>query len=887
MKNKPFISRFSPNRTDPEDLEAITVQREDLIASSVSSVRESTLTENKHHLLFVGPRGAGKTHTIALINHRVSQMADLNDKLRIAWLNEDETSDTLLALLLRIYRALSVKYPAEFPIDLLESVFDIEARDVALMKMKELLLEQISGRVVLIMMENLDALFRDMSIIEQRAWRAFIQDHPVFCMVFTAQRLFNGVSKHDEPFYGFFKITHLKPFNVQDAVDLLCKIAELREDKKFAQFIESPRGRARIRALHHLTGGNQRLFIILSDFINCESLDTLVGPFEELVDEQLTPYYQERLRWLPPLQRKIVEFLCAASKPLPVMNIARHLFTEHASISGQLRDLRNIGYVICNKRGKESLYELSEPLMRLSYQVKECRGSAPLRLLVDFLRVWYDHAELAQRMGSLPMDAVITRNYIDYALTLFRSEGNLCHQFLREDAERIDFSSICEDDINALRELAEEVGEPVDRLKLASALAACGNYRDAIVEYDAVLQNSEITQNVRSNALYNRGVICDKIGDTDAAMSDWTILIKLEGAPVDVVSSALYNRGVTHGDKGNMDNAITDYTAVIELEGASVGVVADALTNRGFVYREHGDMEAAMADYTAVTELEGASADRVADALTNRGFAYSEHGDMEAAMVDYSAVIELEGAPVNQVANAFTSRGFIHWNQGDMDNAIADWSAHIELEGVSVDDVAKALNNRGCAYHRQASIDAAISDWVAVIEMEDAFEEVKSRVCFALSTVTMERSEWSRAFGYLRSAFSFSEYDVSIYRSKTPEYVRAIFDSGQSDKDWKPKLDQFLKINIDNGVLQELATGLTESIAFLESSNISPDGLREWCDLWSGYARDHAELALAARLLSTGVSYFNSGKERSALLDLPEEERRILEQALGLADKAD
>ena len=106
-----FISRFSPNRTDPEDLERINVQREDLLARSVAALRESVLTENKHHLLFIGPRGCGKSHLLTLIVHRLQGQADLADGLRIAWLNEDQTSTSFLDLLLRICRALAIATP--------------------------------------------------------------------------------------------------------------------------------------------------------------------------------------------------------------------------------------------------------------------------------------------------------------------------------------------------------------------------------------------------------------------------------------------------------------------------------------------------------------------------------------------------------------------------------------------------------------------------------------------------------------------------------------------------------------------------------------------------------------------------------------------------------
>ena len=49
--------------------------------------------------------------------------------------------------------------------------------------------------------------------------------------------------------------------------------------------------------------------IVLSGFVTRESLDQLVAPFQKMADD-LTPYYQERLRWISPLQRRIVELLC-------------------------------------------------------------------------------------------------------------------------------------------------------------------------------------------------------------------------------------------------------------------------------------------------------------------------------------------------------------------------------------------------------------------------------------------------------------------------------------------------------------------------------------------------------------------------------------------------
>ncbi|RYZ42473.1 MAG: hypothetical protein EOO71_07570, partial [Myxococcaceae bacterium] len=85
---------FTPSRTDPEDLEFILVQRQSLLRDAVERVRESVLTANKHHLLFAGPRGSGKTHLVTLIVSRLGNDGEISGRMRLAWLNEDETCTT-------------------------------------------------------------------------------------------------------------------------------------------------------------------------------------------------------------------------------------------------------------------------------------------------------------------------------------------------------------------------------------------------------------------------------------------------------------------------------------------------------------------------------------------------------------------------------------------------------------------------------------------------------------------------------------------------------------------------------------------------------------------------------------------------------------------------
>ena len=85
-----YLSHFTPSMMAPETLEAMLVQREPLLSRSLGHVLESLRTGSRHHTLFVGPRGIGKTHLISLLHHRLSSTAEAKEKALIAWMREEE-----------------------------------------------------------------------------------------------------------------------------------------------------------------------------------------------------------------------------------------------------------------------------------------------------------------------------------------------------------------------------------------------------------------------------------------------------------------------------------------------------------------------------------------------------------------------------------------------------------------------------------------------------------------------------------------------------------------------------------------------------------------------------------------------------------------------------
>jgi len=468
MNKELYLSRFTPSLLDAETLEAIFVQREKLAGRLVDLIHESTMTGNKHYMLLIGPRGIGKTHLVSLVYHRVLGRNELQDHLRIAWLREEECVTSFVDFLQTILGVLQERHHDDDLKRGYEQLVNLSIQE-AESRAEQLLLEFLKGKTLLVIAENLDDIFHGLAKEGQEKLRAFIQNNPVFTILATSQSLFSGVSVRTSPFYGFFDTHHLQGLSFEDAVTMMAKIARHQDNEELATLLQKPHGRFRVRAVHHLAGGNPRVYVIFSQLLTCQSLDELVEPVLRTLDD-LTPYYQERIRHLSAQQRKIVDYFCQQRHAVSVSDIAKHSRVTHQTASSQLKKLRDMGYVCNHQVGRESYYELREPLMRLSRDVKRFRGES-IRLLISFLRNWYSHAELSKRLGSFRSKASVEREDIRRAMETVVQEPDdprlsACLRDYERDYEAGDFTSALE----VAEELLEARGFSSDWMKHAKCL---------------------------------------------------------------------------------------------------------------------------------------------------------------------------------------------------------------------------------------------------------------------------------------------------------------------------------------------------------------------------------------------------------------------------------
>jgi tetratricopeptide (TPR) repeat protein len=673
MPDRPFLSRFTPSRTDPDILEAIFVQRHELANDTVERIHESAVSGNKHHLLFIGPRGSGKTHLVSLIFRRVALSEDLHERLRIAWLGEDETTTSFLDLLLRIYRALQQRYANEFPAEALEALYQLSAAAAA-KRLGKQLLEKLAGRTLLVIVENVDALFAGLKAAGQKQWRAFIQENAVFTTLATSQQLFDGVSRRDSAFFGFFRTEHLRPLTVEEAVLLLRKIAELSEeseDKNLAGFLQTPAGRARVRALHHLSGGNHRIYIVLSEFVTRETLDELIGPFEKMIDE-LTPYYQARVKGLSPQQRKLVEFLCGYRQPVPVTQIARSLFMTHQTATSQLKGLREKGYVQSQPRGRESLYELTEPLMRICVEVKE-NWREPIRLIVDFLRIWYT----PEQLRTLPARSSLEQLYVHSAReAIDRGEEDLRVRSIIFDLDDQRQRGQPKERIRMLEELSETRGDVDDWVEFADALQKEGRHAESLAACNEALERDP----KNPSAWLLMGVALGSTGRHEEELAAFGKALEFD--PKRVI--AWINRGIALGKLGRYEEALAAYEQACTLDPESVR----AWVNRGDALRKLGKHAEALAAYEQACTLDPKSA----HAWNNRGITLEHLGRYAEALAAYEQACTLDP----KSARAWVNRGDTLRKLGKHTEALAAYEQACTLDPKS----AFAWTNRGDALRK-------------------------------------------------------------------------------------------------------------------------------------------------------------------------------------------
>lgn len=918
--NNNFLSSFTPSLMSSETLEAIFVQRHKLVEDLIESVRHSAETANKHFRLLIGMRGIGKTHTIALIYHRLKKIEELQDNLLIAWLKEEEWGVNFwLDLLIRIFQALAFEYPESYETKLkqdVEFIYEFSAEE-ATRYAERILREFIGDKTLLLLAENLDEIFNGLGDSGQKQFRAYLQNNNLITIIATSQSLFNGVSNKDAPFYGFFNPKYLDKLTIEEATNLLSKIAQRQQDKELESFIQSSMGKDRIKAIHHLAGGNHRVYIIFSQFLTRNALDELVKPVMQTLDE-LTPYYQARMQSLSPQQRKIIELLCDKSNALPVKEIAQRCFISHQTASSQLKDLRKKGYVIAESIGRESFYELQEPLMRICLEVKKQRGE-PIKLFIDFLRIWYTKEELLERYLSLPEEAKIEKQYIKQAMNISLTDEQISEKlylFIQEKILDMDSEKLFE--ILNQKNIDDDIW-----LYTGDTFYESGNYETALKVCNLALKNNsdnieilrikaqtlfELEYNEENLYIHNRlinltpldskvwnnkGVILGRMGKYPEELRAYDEALKLE--PTDI--NALRNKALSLYKLEQYEQAIEVFNQVIQhypKDAMSWSDKSRALLNIG----KHDE---ALESVNYAISLDS----KYINSWINKGIICYKMKLYEESLMAFEEAIKLDKDNLEAMiliiytleklkkydeALEYCNILFIHDS-----NNITAWSSKFNIQ-IELNQYKEALisSEKMIQIQPQNAV-SWLSKGIALYYLENYYQSIESfdkaieinpnfsSAFLAKTEAILKLNNWEEGFKKLDDALNrFANKKEESHIGDTSEYIKIIWDSTRDINVWKSRIKTLVKIYDKHQVISVLSKGIVDHIPKLMSEMVSNKLARTWLEIWQSIVGNKPELSIALRFLKTAVEYKETKGDRRILLQLAKEEREILEPLVKL-----
>ena len=359
----PQIRKFNPGtlQSDEEVIRQFVVRNRelDIVLEVLSGNIDSPSCQ---HVLVVGPRGQGKTMLLARLAAELRRDGELSKPLFPVRFMEDSQEifnlgdfwlDTLFHL-----EGESAKHDPAFAQELRETHAALTARWREETLEKQALAAVLDaadrlGKKLVLMVENLQALWRDVD--DDFGWklRGVLQSEPQIMLVASATSRFKGLDDAEQPFFELFRIVGLEPLGTDEC-------------RRLWQVVSGDEVTGReIRPLEILTGGSPRLLVIVSGFGRHLSLRRLMEELVRLIDDH-TEYFRGHLETLGKTERRVYLAVMDLWQPSSSGEISARARMDVRAVSTMLGRLVERGAVIAEGSGRKRMYRVAEtPLQHL------------------------------------------------------------------------------------------------------------------------------------------------------------------------------------------------------------------------------------------------------------------------------------------------------------------------------------------------------------------------------------------------------------------------------------------------------------------------------------------------------------------------------------------
>ena len=677
--------KYNPGFLSDDDLVASFCVRTDEFDSMIEILCEPSGNSNAHQIV-IGPRGSGKTSLLLRVAAEIRRDDRLSSRFfPVVFAEESYEVSTAGEFWLECVSRLAEQAPrGQDRPDLRRSFEELrQIRDDRTLGDRCLgVLQDFSdreGRRLVLIVENLNMLFRDIADRDAAGWRLrqTLQNEPRILMLASATSRFDEIDDPNRALYDLFRVLTLRPLTTEDCATLWQAVSG------------QDRAPQTIRALRILTGGSPRLLTIVARFGAELSFRELMADLLDLVDDH-TEYFKSHLDALPAQERRVYLALADLWKPATAREIADRARLETSKCSAQLARLTERGAVeVTGGSARRKLYYVAERLYNIYYLMRRSRGPSPLiEALIRFMEGYYSAAELrefgtriAQEASGL--DGETLRSYPIAFEKLVRLPSLEAHR-----AELLSFAPATL--VDGADDLANECAPP----SLARELVR------------------------KARTLRERGLLEDAVDVSDEVVS------RFGASPVrsdlEQVGGALINRGMALRELQRPDEALASWDEVVERFGTNdLGIlpqaVATALVWKGVLLSELDRPEEALSTWDGIVHhfgvTQGGTLQRgVASALVGKGFALSALDRLDEALAAYDEILRRFGASdagtlLDLVAVAMVYRGTALLRLNRLDEAVTAWSHLVDRFGESeapeiIKEVATALENKAVALLR-------------------------------------------------------------------------------------------------------------------------------------------------------------------------------------------
>jgi tetratricopeptide (TPR) repeat protein len=675
------LFRYTPALEDPQNLKDLSVSRDKELKRILRALKEGADKKGNQHFLLVGPRGIGKTHLLLLIYHGTTGnitwnelCQHLNDSWEpILFAEEEYRMISFPDLLLEIVGRLRQEAPDEKLSQLTQRIDSVPLPGDA---EQEAVLEYLSnrrresGKKFLLLLDNLQDILPHFTEEDQGRLRSILMSEDIFMLVGTAPTLFGAVRNYEAPFYNFFETIWLQEIEVAQVKELIEKRLKLDGRDELLGKLDDYEGR--LRAIVHLTGGNPRLILSLYQIFTESEILEVERDFIKLLDE-MTPYFQDRMKSLSPQQRKVLDAVSLMDGPSSPTEIARFARLPVNVTNTQLKRLREAGFVRTLKEKKrKTLYDVSERLFRMWRQMRVEAGRKRVHFITKFIEVWFSHKESAEQLRELLGE-------LDTSLV----EGSA--EETRGIIDRLYY----------IQEAAPSSLHAAAHLSRVYGLVKLGDLATAEREANVLLAEAREKGDKESLGLALWGVafVQQRQEKTDKEIGTLKELSELEPENPDVWQ----NLASAYRKIEEYDKAIHCYRKAVEIEPDT----SDTWFNMGDAYREKKDYDEAIRCYSKTLEIKP----EMREAWGNMGNTYREKNEHEEAIRCYRKVLAIK--PDDHFA--WYNLGVLYFMQDNYDETIESYTNALKFAKETTDIVSNFLG-RSQAFGIRGSNSSALKD---------------------------------------------------------------------------------------------------------------------------------------------------------------------------------